>query len=239
MLRKLYDGVVGCLPGLWAGWLDFHLRKGLKSGLGGPLNGQKFRQAMFREILAGVRLEAIVETGTYRGTTTEFLSGLTDLPVYTVEINPRFYAFARLRFRNSPNIRGFFGDSRPFLAQLFRTPGFPKKRTLFFLDAHWGSDLPLMEEVRQIESSCKEAIIVIDDFQVPGDPGYGFDDYGEGKSLKMDSLRLGRSSSFEIFWPAVPSSLETGQCRGAVILATRDAILPEIEGIASLRKHSG
>jgi hypothetical protein len=53
----------------------------------------------------------------------------------------------------------------------------------FHLDAHWEGDLPLQEEIEIILGRFPNFLIMIDDFRVPGDSGYGFDDYGRGKML--------------------------------------------------------
>jgi hypothetical protein len=61
--------------------------------------------------------------------------------------------------------------------------GFAGRTILFYLDAHWNDDLPLEEELELIFSVHPHAVVMIDDFQVPDDPGYQFDEYGPGKAL--------------------------------------------------------
>jgi hypothetical protein len=63
----------------------------------GPFNGQNARQVLFVEIIANTRPDAIVETGTFLGVTTELLSE-TGLPVFSIELHPRNYGFVRARF---------------------------------------------------------------------------------------------------------------------------------------------
>ena len=62
---------------------DYTRFPSLVTGWGGPFNGQPARQALFRELVAKLRPCAIIETGTYFGTTTEFMAQ-TGLPVYTI-----------------------------------------------------------------------------------------------------------------------------------------------------------
>ena len=59
----------------------------------------------------------------------------------------------------------------------------------FYLDAHWNDDLPLADEIDIIFSRCPWAVVMIDDFEVPSDPGYQFDDYGPGKALVLGYIR--------------------------------------------------
>src|ERR1700737_4937569 len=79
-----------------AGRLDYFLQRNQRDEWG-PLNNQSFRQQVYLEIMAQIDFRAIVETGTYCGTTTE-LFAKSGLPVYSVEIDPRAYGYARQRF---------------------------------------------------------------------------------------------------------------------------------------------
>ena len=65
------------------GYLDYFLKRKLKESWEGPFNDQNFRQRMFSDLMTRVAFKAIVETGTFRGTTTKFLATF-GLPVYTV-----------------------------------------------------------------------------------------------------------------------------------------------------------
>jgi hypothetical protein len=48
--------------------------------------------------------------------------------------------------------------------------------------------LPLVDEIALAFRHWPEAVVMIDDFAVPGDPGYGFDVYGAGQALRLDYL---------------------------------------------------
>jgi hypothetical protein len=50
-------------------------------------------------------------------------------------------------------------------------------RPLFYLDAHWYDYWPLCDEIRLISNHLHEAIIIIDDFEVPGRNDCSFDVY--------------------------------------------------------------
>jgi len=78
---------------------------------------------------------------------------------------------------------------------------------------------------------------MIDDFEVPGDPGYGFDDYGPGKALTASYLAPAfREFEPAVAYPSLPSSRESGRKRGCVVLFSRPqaSILP---AIASLKNR--
>lgn len=182
-LRRLLGRPVGMIDYIWfpdrgASW-------------GGPFNGQTARQALFREIIGNTQPHAIVETGTYLGTTTEFMAQ-TGLPVFTIEAHPRNYGFARARFWRRRNITLLQGDSRTALRTLFDGPlqRLSSCTLFFYLDAHWNENLPLAEEIDIVFGRCPSAVVMVDDFQVPADPGYGYDDYGPGKALVSGYIRL-------------------------------------------------
>ena len=186
---------------------------------GGPFNGQVGRSKIFQELIANIRFNAIIETGTFRGTTTEFLATESKLPVYTVEAEPLYHHFSKLRFRRFPSVSLERLDSRIFLETLSRNPAVPKENVFFYLDAHWKDDLPLREEIVLIDKSWRGVVIMVDDFQVPGDPGYGYDDYGPDKSLTLEYLAPLVSLGFQTFFPTLLSAEETGRKRGCVVLA--------------------
>jgi hypothetical protein len=240
-LAAAYQKISDVLPSWLSGWLDWHLFPALSNSFGGPLNGQSGRREIFREVLQKIPFQAIVETGTYRGTTTSFLHDVSRLPVYTIEAVPRFFYYSRERFRSYPGIHSALGDSRAFLQDLSRRPEFPKNYVFFYLDAHWQNDLPLAQELEIIAECWSDPVILVDDFEVPDDPGYRYDDYGEGKRLRLEYLPGNILSGFRLFWPVIRSYEETGLRRGCVIIARTDAatrlaalpVLREIAGIAS------
>ena len=185
---------------------------------GGPFNGQKYRQRIFFDLLYYFPIKAIVETGTYRGTTTA-LFGATSLPVYTAEIHPRYFSYSKTRFLfTQDNIHLYKSDSRSFLRELSEDSSVPKEDMFFYLDAHWREDLPLREELEIIFSKWERPIVMIDDFQVP-DSGYGFDDYGPEKVLDLNYIASVVSAhKMSVFFPAVNASEESGARRGSVVL---------------------
>jgi hypothetical protein len=217
----------------------------------GPFNGQTARQALFVDIIANAQPYAIVETGTFLGATTELMSQ-TGLPVFTIELDPRNYGFARARFWRRRNVQLFHGDSRTTLLGLFdgALNSFSGLVVLFYLDAHWNDDLPLAEEIDIIFVRCPLAVVMIDDFEVPSDAGYGYDDYGPGKALVLDYLRPAiEAHQLQAFYPSTPSIADypstpmaaTGLAasgrlrRGCIVLAKKASQGPLLSSIPLLR----
>ena len=189
--------------------------------MGGACNGQSGRQQLITDLLAVVPVSAIIETGTFRGTSTEFFAE-AGLPVFSIEGAPRNYGFARAHLARYPNVHLVLGDSRVQLRRLLleELSSFRREVIFFYLDAHWNADLPLAEELDIIFQNCPRAIVMVDDFEVPNDTGYGFDDYGPSKALTFDYIyHTVQRFDLSVFYPNVPSIEETGMKRGSVILA--------------------
>jgi hypothetical protein len=205
---------------------------------GGPFNGQHKRRELFSSLILTCRPAAIIETGTYVGASTEFMAKASKLPVYSVEADVRNFGFAKMRLRKHRNVQLSAGDSREFLMNFIAGDAarYMGRPLLFYLDAHWGEDLPLSDELTNIFSSFSQAIVMIDDFQVPDDGGYGYDDYGVGKALNRGYI-ASQVKQFQLaeFYPTTPSAAESGARRGCVVLAHDPGLIDALSRISLLR----
>lgn len=215
------------------GRLEYRLKPGRRASWGGPMNGQAGRLRICRDIMNTLSPAAIVETGTFRGTTTEFFAQFA-IPVYSVEAEPRFHFFAACRFGESDRVHLTLGDSRSFLRRLAADPTVPKNHVFFYLDAHWNADLPLAQEITTIFANWQQAVIMVDDFAVPGD-SYAYDDYGPGAALNAEYLdRLGRTDMHR-FYPSLRAAEETGAKRGCIVLCNDAQVQERLKSLSSLR----
>lgn len=198
-------------------------------------NGQRYRKEIFNEILAAFPFQAIVETGTCFGNTTGYMSSQQrNLPVYTCEVDKRYLAVARARLKSFHSIHFYEGDSRDFLNRI--ADELKGKLVFFYLDAHWYADLPLVSEIELIARHWTDYVIMVDDFKVPGDDGYGFDTYGDQElSLALLQPVIDRHS-IKAYFPKVGSSKETGERRGTVVLTSRGGE-SAMQGVPSLSLH--
>ena len=218
------------------GFIDYYRFPKGRNSWGGPFNGQTFRQAIFLELIQKITFSTIVETGTFRGTTTEYLYESSRLPVHTVEYNLRLYGYSRARFFMHKSIKTYHDDSRSFLIRFMTKKEFRKQKVFYYLDAHWGEDLPLKKEIQVIFEHCPHAVVMVDDFQVPGDKGYGFDDYGEGNVLNLGLLNSIRNKlGIVAFFPSQSSDYETGARRGCVVLATDPDLVEILRKVKTLK----
>lgn len=119
------------------------------------------------QLIKDLNIDCIIETGTFRGTTTAFLSEtFPSLPIYTVEVDFKQFLEAEANLKPYSNVKVFCGSSEKVLDTLL--PTLQEKRILFYLDAHWEEYWPLLDEMETISKNCKDnCCIVIDDFKVP------------------------------------------------------------------------
>jgi hypothetical protein len=219
------------------GALDYLMHPERGEAWGGPFNGQRARVALFESIVAECSPVVIVETGTYLGTTTEYLAA-TRLPIYSVDHDRRAFRFAKTRLWRRRNVHLKRGDSRAALRAWLDGPlhndgGGP---VLFYLDAHWDADLPLNDEIVVIFNRCSNAVVMIDDFSVPFDNGYGYDDYGDTKALVLAYIEQAVCSfQLRVFYPSTPSAEETGERRGCVVLVRETSLVRKMESLPLLR----
>lgn len=201
----------------------------------GPFNGQQLRQQIFVQLIETMRPRTIFETGTYRGTTTDFMARATKAHIYTCEVEANYFRFAVERFRAVPNVTVVNLDSRSFLKRY--VPLFARRDAacLCYLDAHWDKqDLPLLEELRILFEHAPRAVIMIDDFEVWDDPGYTFDDYGAAGRLSLRYLAPLAPFAPRCFFP-IGSANETGVRRGSVVLTIDGALAALLARIPQLR----
>ncbi len=207
---------------------------------GGGFNGLAGRKRIFEELLKKYRFACILETGTHIGESTGYLAVTSKLPVYSSEINPHMYSLARMRLKNIPGIHLYRSDSREFINELSNHPEIVRKENFFYLDAHWVGKCPLVEEIRQIASRWEKFVIMIDDFQVPGDEGYGYDRYSAFRKMNIALIRSTiMSHKLRAFFPNIPSAGKSDQPkpRGFVILTRDNEYADSMETIPLLRRH--
>lgn len=222
--------------------LLYHFRKAshfpFGTEYGGTFNSQRERQAIFHEVVKAFPPAAILETGSFRGVTTEFIARLALAPIYSCEAIESNYCFSQLRLRGHPEVHLSLSDSRTFLRNIIASKNLRQSKLFIYLDAHWEHDLPLHDEVELIADGLDDYIIMVDDFEVPGDSGYTFDDYGPGKKLTLSYLQdLVSARKLAVYFPTAPSSAETGAKRGSVILASPSAA-GVVAGLQTVRRHA-
>jgi len=157
-------------PGARAQFLvrNFHCRPMIDPGL----------IRMIKRLQKDFRLKNFVETGTYDGDTSLFMSLIFDR-VFTCDVKdygrrPEFYLRDNLTYETetSPD---FLRKHLPEIAS----------HSVFYLDAHWKWHWPLRDELAIVFRGCVDPVVVIDDFDAGS--GLEFEAYG-GKYLNFDYI---------------------------------------------------
>ncbi len=187
------------------------------------MNRQFVRTLILLKLVSGLETDAFVETGTNLGRTCFLMAAQTKLPIYSSEVNKDYLRSARrLLFFFGRRVHLFNEDSVGFLKRVLRAKRF--RRPFFYLDAHWNAELPLREEISTILGDCPNFVIAVDDFEVPNDPGFGYDVYNGmplGLTIVQDVL-VSSKLKMSVWFPSYSSELETGSRRGWTLITAAD-----------------
>lgn len=113
----------------------------------------------------------------------------------------------------------------------------PKDDVFFYLDAHQPGNVPLSDELDLIFRNWQQPVVMIDDFEVPGDPGYGFNEYGPGQRFGTE-LFSATSRTYSYFYPATSSGEETGYRRGCILLALPGRWVERLRSLSLVRERA-
>jgi len=165
-------------------------------------------------------IKNIVETGTWKGTTTKLLSAMAE-KVFTVEINEDYFKETK-DLDNYENIIREFGNSPEILEKWFKEDSI-KQPSLFFLDAHWNDYNPLLDELKMLDIyNMNKSIIVIHDFYNPFHKEFGYDQYGD-ITYNMDYIRVSLNKIYNIDnWKYYYNSKSTGDKRGVIFIMPKN-----------------
>jgi len=135
--------------------------------------GDTILRGFFEQLILKHGIDTIIETGTYMGATTRQFSDMAD-KVITIEANEQYFNSAKDNIAGINNIEQHLGSSVHVLPLVIPAAN---GKLLFFLDAHWGDNNPLLQELAIIALAGLKPVIAIHDFKVPNHPELGFDTY--------------------------------------------------------------
>lgn len=192
-----------------------------------PMNGQKNRIRTCYYLARILKPTHAIETGTYIGTTTQYLTSMVSKKTFSIEINEKFLLTTSTRLKRefeSGTLELISGDSKVEIKRILEGLDPTEDRVLAYLDAHWLDYIPLREEIQCLLDWQGIFMAVIDDFKVPWDAGYGYDKYGEHK---IDVSCIPISEKFTVWLPSEPAKNESGAVRGTAYLIHND-LSPQI-----------
>ena len=131
-------------------------------------------------------ITTFVETGTHKGKTAEWASGLFQ-KVITIEGSEKWYHATKERLAAVTNIEILFGHSAQLLPEVVRRLEAP---AIFWLDAHWSGrqtagaedQCPLLSEIAAVQAAPPDHFVLIDDarlFLAPPEPPHNLDQWPE------------------------------------------------------------
>ncbi len=166
------------------------------------LHGDPIAIELFKRLVEKFKIDVIVETGTFRGFTTAlFAQMFPNVKIYTCEIDTFNYKKAKKYLKQFNNVWVFNQSSPEFLKELCEKNILTNK-TLFYLDAHWLDEWPLEQELRIISNNLKSALIVIDDFKVPNDTRFVFDEYEDKEcSIEIVLPNISKKNRYNLLFP--------------------------------------
>src|ERR1700693_2016279 len=130
-------------------------------------NSDPFSGPVIEKLIKVFDCKVAIETGTYHGVTTRWLSDRVSR-VYSIEIDKVRHDLVKsfLESRNQ-NVTICLGSSEKWLDKILQEVN-KTSPVFFYLDAHGNDYWPLRDEIKTIGKYCHDnAIIVIDDFKVP------------------------------------------------------------------------
>lgn len=182
-------------------------------------HGDKYLSKAVCTVIEQLPVTSFVETGTCRGNTTEFIASKYDLPIFTCDIDSKYYEISKKRLEKYSNVEIRSMSSEKYIKELIERKvlgDFP----FFFLDAHptcqpWLKYVPLSDEVKLI-SSLKRAVILIDDFKIPSQPQFGYNSYDSGEiGINMIKNALDENNNYQFLiptykFPEMPTNIYRG-----------------------------
>lgn len=197
------------------------------------LNGQINRKKIINQILRSKIIFKVYETGSYHGSSSAFFSKFK-IPVHTCEISKDAYLIAKDRLQKFKKTKISNCSSVSLLKKLKKS----NREIFFYLDAHDPIlKNPLSAELDIIFNKFSNFLIMIDDFEVPGDYEYGFDsDYG--RILNLSYIKKFINNNIVIFFPKIKARFETGYKRGSVVISKGAKCIQLCDSINDLKKYN-
>ena len=134
--------------------------------MSGAFNCDIFVQKEVERIIKKLDINYVIETGTSTGATTKWFAERVK-NVSTVEVIEHTYKDCLQQYKHLTNINFYLGSSDSLLGEMIKDMN-TDETILFYLDAHWYDNWPLLKELEIIGNlKNNNAIVIIDDFKVP------------------------------------------------------------------------
>lgn len=147
----------------------------LKTELYTAFHNDQILQNLISDSIEFFRVSTFFETGTFRGDSLRYVAARFGdrLNYISCEINKDVYQIATRAVSTDQHLKStrekihIFNESSPECIRRTIEAGLTVQPVLFWLDAHWYTYWPLLEELKEILGHLNKVIIVIDDFKLP------------------------------------------------------------------------
>jgi hypothetical protein len=204
-----------------------------------PFNGDNFACREFLKLKEKFNLTTAVETGSCLYSTSKFF-GENFGTVHTIELSEEYSRHGIHKVADMPNVHTYIGDSVQNLHHLTNIIS-QNDRVIYFLDAHWGENCPLLAELDALTKvkTILPPIIAIHDFYT-GDERLGWDEYNGQRfdyswiEPKIKALEQAHNCGYSHYYN---TEAENGM-RGIIYLTPFDNWAFKIGSIEKWKKYS-
>lgn len=176
--------------------------------------GDTIMRDRIKQIVKDYDIDTIVEGGAFLGGTTRQFAFMAE-NVISIEIQLDYFIRASKFTQEYSNVKIIHGDTVGELPRIIKV--LKDKKYLFFSDAHWYDNNPMLAELEIIKGSGTKPIIAIHDFKVPGHPELGFDTYN-GQDYEWDWIKAGIEKIYGQDYTLEYNSEALGAKRGLLII---------------------
>lgn len=204
-----------------------------------PFNGDSFMEKEFLRLKDEFKINVAVETGSCLYSTSKWL-GENFQTVHTIELSEEYSRHGIHKVSGMLNVNAHIGDSVQKLQHLTGILT-PNDRVLFFLDAHWGDNCPLLAEMEMLCNMKLDIppIIAIHDFYT-GDDKLGWDEYNGQRfdyawiEPKVKALE----KAFDCKYNHHYNTEAINGMRGVIYLTPVTSWVTKIKGVEKWQKYS-
>jgi len=173
-------------------------------------HGDQYLIELVNHLAAGC--DCFIETGTNAGSSLAHMARThPQMRCLSCEPDPKAFAFASENTAGLSNVELYNENAHEFLNRITEESSLKEANVLFWLDAHgYGFEWPLREEIARITAHWDKALILIDDFLVPGLDCFKYDEYN-GQVCSYDYIKesLNPDRRYRLYYPQYTDKTST------------------------------
>ena len=146
-----------------------------------PFHADLYNLSLVHHLIENKDVDMVCELGTYYGGTAYYVGNCLETETHTCEPYKRHHIIASENLSHLPTVTLYRERSLEFLE---RAP-VPNRTPLFYVDSHgYGFDLEIAKEIESILSKHTSGFILIDDFKIPDQNQFGYEQNVEMSTIQ-------------------------------------------------------